>query len=293
MVVDRSWQIAFDALASRPVRQARMVLAAQGPGVVVLEAGGDAFVSVPGLPAHLAPETVSLSSDGGRLVFTAQQDDGAGPRRVVLHTLATGARQEFTSDDYLRAALSPDGGRLAVLADLSNGPGIPGVGDEIAGIELIDVRTGSRERLWHAEGYWEEAAVGWSPDGLLLAATYLTLDDVLTTVVLDLTGKEIAAYPGRVALPGPHSVWVSGHELIVYPEPDDESPLIVIDVRTGQERRFARRNFEGYLAVSGGRVVRPGSAPGRLVTTDFGDGDERPFLTISPAVTIDALDIAP
>ncbi|MEU8401827.1 hypothetical protein AB0C28_42150 [Nonomuraea sp. NPDC048892] len=302
MVVDRSWEIAFDAPAARPVRAARMVLAATGPGgtdVIVLDADSDTFATVPGLPAHLAPETVSLSSDGTRLVLTARQDDGAGPPRVVLHTLATGARQEFASDDYLRAALSPDGTRLAVLADLSGGPGIPGVGDELAGIELIDTGTGTdggtgtgtRQRLWQAEGYWEEASISWSPDGLLLAATYLTLDDVLTTVVLDRTGKELAAYAERVALPGPHSVWASGHELIVYPEPDDESPLILIDVRTGGERRFTRRTFDGYLAVSAGRVVRPGSAPGQLVTTDLDDGDERPFLTVSPAVSIDALDI--
>ncbi|MEV0310271.1 hypothetical protein [Nonomuraea fuscirosea] len=293
MVVDRSWEIA-DAPAARPVRAARMVLAVSGPGgaaVIVLDADGDTFAAVPGLPAHLAPETVSLSSDGTRLVLTARQDDGAGPPRVVLHTLATGTRQEFTSDDYLRAALSPDGTHLAVLADLSDGPGIPGVGDELAGIELIDTGTGARQRLWQAEGYWEEASISWSPDGLLLAATYLTLDDVLMTVVLDRTGKELAAYAERVALPGPHSVWASGHELIVYPEPDDESPLILIDVRTGGERRFTRRTFDGYLAVSAGRVVRPGSAPGQLVTTDLDDGDERPFLTIGPAVSIDTLDI--
>lgn len=82
MVVDRSWEIAFDALASRPVRAARMVLAARGPdrtAVIVLDAGSDEFVIVPGLPAHLTPETMSLSSDGTRLVFTAGQDDGAGP----------------------------------------------------------------------------------------------------------------------------------------------------------------------------------------------------------------------
>jgi hypothetical protein len=296
VVVDRSWDIAFDTLASRPVRAARMVLAVAGTGrtaVILLDADSDAFVTVPGLPGHVAPETISLSSDGTRLVFTARQDDGAGPPRVVLHTLATGARQEFTSDDYMRAALSPDGTRLAALADLSNGPGIPGVGDEIAGIELIETGTGARHPLWSAEGYWEEASISWSPDGLLLAATYLTLDDVLTTVVLDLSGKEVGSYPERVALPGPHSVWTSDRELIVYPEPDDESPLMAIDVPTGGERRFTRRNFDAYLAISGGRVVRPGSAPERLITTDLNDGDERPFLTISPAVSIDALDIAP
>ncbi|MFI7702451.1 hypothetical protein [Nonomuraea sp. NPDC049480] len=294
MVVDRSWEITFDALAARPVRAARMVLVARGPDratVIVLDADSDAFVTVPGLPAHLAPETVSLSSDGTRLVYTARQDDGAGPPRVVLHTLATGALQEFTSDDYLRAALSPYGDQLAVLADLSNGPGIPGVGDEVAGIVLIDTGTGDRRTLWAAEGYWEEASISWSSDGLHLAATYLTLDDVLTTVVLDLSGKEAGSFAERVALPGPHSVWASERELIVYPEPDDESPLIAIDVPTGGERRFTRRSFDGYLAISGGRVVRPGSAPGRLVTADLNDGDERPFLTIGPEVSIEALDI--
>jgi hypothetical protein len=296
VVVDRSWEIAFDALASRPVRAARMVLAAQGldrNAVIVLDADSDTFVTVQDLPAHLSAETVSLSSDGSRLVFLARQDDGAGPMRVVLHTLATGARQEFTSDDFMRAALSPDGTRLAVLADLSNGPGIPGVGDESAGIALVETATGTRRPLWSAEGYWEEASISWSPDGLLLAATYLTLDDVLTTVVLDLSGKEVGSYEERVALPGPHSVWASDRELIVYPEPDDEGPLIAIDVPTGGERRFTRRNFNAYLAISGGRVVRPGSSPERFVTTDLNDGDERPFLTISPAVAIDALDIAP
>ncbi|MCK2218398.1 hypothetical protein MF672_032075 [Actinomadura sp. ATCC 31491] len=294
MVVDRSWEITSGVPAARPVRAARMVLAVRGPGgpaVIVLDADSDTFATVPGLPAHLAPETVSLSDDGARLVCTARQDDGAGPPRVVLHTLATGERQEFVSDDYLRAALSPDGDRLAVLADLSDGPGIPGVGDEVAGVVLIDTGTGGRRTLWAAEGYWEEASISWSPDGQRLAATYLTLDDVLITVVLDLSGKETASFPERVALPGPHSVWASERELIVYPEPDDESPLIAIDVPTGAERRFTRRSYDGYLAISAGRVVRPGSAPGRLVTADLDDGDERPFLAVDPQVTIEALDI--
>ncbi|MEV4116176.1 hypothetical protein [Nonomuraea sp. NPDC049695] len=296
MVVDRSWEIAFDALASRQVRAARMVVAAQGldrDAVFVLDADSDEFVNVPGLPARLSRETVSLSSDGTQLVFLARQDDGAGPKRVVLYTLATAARQEFASDDFMRAALSPDGSRIAVLADLSNGPGIPGVGDEIAGIALIETATGARQLLWSAEGYWEEASVSWSPDGHLLAATYLTLDDVLTTVVLDLSGKTIGVYEDRVALPGPHSVWMSDRELIVYAEPDDESPLIRIDVPTRSEHRFTRRNFSAYLAIAGGRVVRPGSSPERFVTTDLNDADERPFLNFSPAVSIDALDMAP
>jgi hypothetical protein len=76
------------------------------------------------LRTSLYGETVSLSSDGTQLVFLARQDDGAGPKRVVLHTLATGARQKFVADDVLRAALSPDGTQLAVLADLSTWHGI-------------------------------------------------------------------------------------------------------------------------------------------------------------------------
>ncbi|MER6004424.1 hypothetical protein ACWDRB_40640 [Nonomuraea sp. NPDC003707] len=273
-----------------------MVVAAHGldrDAVLVLDADSDEFVTVPGLPAHLSRNTVSLSSDGTRLVFLSRQDDGAGPTRVVLHELATGARQEFVSDGFVRAALSPDGSRIAVLADLSNGPGIPGVGDEIAGIVLIETATDARQPLWSAEGYWQEDAISWSPDGRLLAATYLTLDDVITTVVLDLSGKVIGVHEDRVALPGAHSVWTSDRELIVYPEPDDESPLIAIDVPTGSERRFTRRNFSGYLAITGGRVVRPGSSPERVVTTDLNDTDERPFLTFRPAVSIEAIDIVP
>ncbi|MEV4365341.1 hypothetical protein [Nonomuraea sp. NPDC049625] len=273
-----------------------MVVAAHGldrDAVLVLDADSDEFVTVPGLPAHLSRNTVSLSSDGTRLVFLSRQDDGAGPTRVVLHELATGARQEFVSDGFVRAALSPDGSRIAVLADLSNGPGIPGVGDEIAGIVLIETATDARQPLWSAEGYWQEDAISWSPDGRLLAATYLTLDDVITTVVLDLSGKVIGVHEDRVALPGAHSVWTSDRELIVYPEPDDESPLIAIDVPTGSERRFTRRNFSGYLAITDGRVVRPGSSPERVVTTDLNDTDERPFLTFRPAVSIEAIDIVP
>ncbi|MFI9848398.1 hypothetical protein ACIHFD_66115 [Nonomuraea sp. NPDC051941] len=273
-----------------------MVVAAHGldrDAVLVLDADSDEFVTVPGLPAHLSRNTVSLSSDGTRLVFLSRQDDGAGPTRVVLHELATGARQEFVSDGFVRAALSPDGSRIAVLADLSNGPGIPGVGDEIAGIVLIETATDARQPLWSAEGYWQEDAISWSPDGRLLAATYLTLDDIITTVVLDLSGKVIGVHEDRVALPGAHSVWTSDRELIVYPEPDDESPLIAIDVPTGSERRFTRRNFSAYLAITGGRVVRPGSSPERVVTTDLNDTDERPFLTFRPAVSIEAIDIVP
>jgi hypothetical protein len=103
----------------------------------------------------------------------------------------------------------------------------------------------------------------------------------------------MGVYDERVALPSPHSVWLSDRELIVYPEPDDESLLIAIDVSTGNQHRFTRRNFSGYLAISGGRVVCPGSSPGQSVTVDLNDDDERPFLTFNPSMAIHALDIAP
>ena len=287
MVIDRMWEVRFDELVSRPVRAGAMVVATQGvtPVVVVLDADSNEFVAVSGLPARLSPETVSLSSDGTRLVFLAPQDSGAGPMRVLLFTLETRALQAFASDEFLQAALSPDGKRLAVLSDHSD------VGT--AGITLIDISTGDRRLLWSAGGFWEEAAVGWSPDGELLAVTYLSADGILTTAVLDVAGRTIGVYPERAALPGPHSVWMNERELLVYPDPDDESPLIVIDVPTHGEHRFTRRNFNGYIAAHAGRVVRRGHAPGLYITSNLNDEDEREFLAFSPPAAIAALDITP
>jgi len=183
---------------------------------------------------------------------------------VVLHTLATGARQEFIADDTWRAALSPDGKHL-----------------------------GARKPLWSGEGWWEEASISWSPDGHLLAATYETVDDVLTTVVVDLSGKPIGVYDewGRSSFAALGLAVQPGTDRLS--RPDDEMPFIAIDVTTGNQHRFTRRDFRGYLAASGGRVVREGSSPGQFATTDLDDGDERPFLAFNPAVAIKTLDIPP
>jgi dipeptidyl aminopeptidase/acylaminoacyl peptidase len=297
VVVDQSWKIAVDELVSRPVRAARMVMAIHGfdrDAVIVLDADSDEFVVVAGLPTYVRPETVSLSSDGSHLVFLARQDDDTLPMRVVLHRLDTGARWEAVADEYRQAALAPDGNRVAVLADAPGGTDMPDLGDESVAVILIDRATGGRRLLWSADGYLEESSISWSPDGQLLAVTYLTIDDVLTTVVLDLSGTTIGVYPERVALPGAHSVWISDRELIVFPEPDDTSPLTALDVSTGRERRFDRRNFDGYLAISGGRQMRRGASAGQFVTANLDDdGDERPFLTFEPAMAIKALDIVP
>lgn len=53
--------------------------------VIVLDADGDPFVTVPGLPPRLSRETVSLSSDGTRLVFLARQDDGFVPGQAAIY----------------------------------------------------------------------------------------------------------------------------------------------------------------------------------------------------------------
>ncbi|MFB9239655.1 hypothetical protein ACFFWC_29690 [Plantactinospora siamensis] len=261
--------------------------------MIVLDADSDDFVIVEGLPTHTRPGTLSLSFDGTHLVFLARQDDNSEPMRIVLHSLATGGRWEAEAHEYRQAALAVDGTQVAVLADASGGTAMAALGSESVGVILIDTATAKPRLLWSTDGYAEDSSISWSPDGQLLAATYLTLDDVLTTAVLDLSGTVIGLYPERVALPGAHSVWISNREIIVYPEPDDVSPLTSLNVSTGRERHFTRRSFDGYLAISGRRQVRRGASAGQFVTADLNDGDERPFLTFEPAMDIMALDTVP
>jgi hypothetical protein len=108
--------------------------------------------------------------DQRRIAFLGGEYGGRGPWLSVLDT-RTGAVRQLTRVGQSSGELpawSPDGRTIAYVQH--------GVGEPYGPVELMTVPAdGGTPRLVHELGAWgirDYPAVGWSPDGRLLAATY-------------------------------------------------------------------------------------------------------------------------
>lgn len=298
----KSWQFAIETLPERPVQQAGMLLGVKPydgkviePIALVLDLATDEFVRVPGLAREGAGTVSCLARDGSRLVVLspAHGDNGA----LCLHALATGQQTWYPNMEGERihaTALSPHGHQIATLST-GDDPAHPDDEDASAAlINLIDITTGQTNRLWWNSGGWSlESTVSWSPDGTLLAATFLDPEDERATVVIEVdTGIEVARYERAMTLSSANGAWRGNHELIYL---DEGFRILVANLDTGAER-VIRQMGSAPIALIGDRYLEhaPSFGPGTagLLSTAIRDRESEPFITIHSPVVITTCDIA-
>jgi dipeptidyl aminopeptidase/acylaminoacyl peptidase len=288
-VSHRSWDVALAEPPERRIGRAGLVVRTS-VGVLALDADAGELARLPGIPKDGYTSPLALSPDGSRLLLLEQRTGSAG--RLHLVTLATGAAVRFdppagTHDRV--GAISPDGDELAVLST---------VGDE-AVLARLAVSTGVRRRLWSAPGGWsDESAVSWSPDGRLVAATYLDEEtddgeEYAVTVVVDAAGARLARLHDANLLPASNGAWTRhGHLAVV----DEETGNLHLVTPDGSEGPAIRATDPGHVrAVLGDRIVVDGAAPGRTVLTlaELDGSGGRPLLALRPRAAVTFLDLAP
>ncbi|MFJ6216130.1 TolB family protein [Streptomyces sp. NPDC092296] len=281
-MADRFWEFTGDGpVAERPLGRAAFLLVPGRPDGGEMLAGTDSggLVRVPGMSPESVTRPLALSRDGARVVLCTGRIDRP-ERQLVVRTLATGEQRVFDAlaDGTARyAALSPDGGRLAVLSDDAS--------EVHASVTVTDLAGGAVRRLWLAEGEASaEGAVSWSPDGRLLAVTYLADGEFAATAILEVAdGRQLAFYDELLTLGSANGSWSDDRELVLVEEDPEEDvpPLFVRDVLSGGTVRHDWNSEQrgGVLAVWDGRLVHDKPGVG-LCTTAFDGSDPRPLLRI-------------
>jgi hypothetical protein len=286
------YNIVFETLPPRPVRRASLLLGldygASDAIAAVLDIDREEFVQVPSLPPGRDWDLLSLSPDGTQLLYA----DPYGPHRygLFLHTLATAEHVMFEAradGGPMLATLSPDGGTIATLS-LPHDPTHPDNPDaSLAAVGLLDVTSGQQRRLWARSGSWsQESVVCWSPDGTRLAVTYLDLQRGFTTVVLDMTGRQIGLFIETQALYSGNGSWLdTDHLLCGWDDQDHNWKMTILDVTTGT-REILGPCHGVPLGRIGNRLVNLNRNPpqlqgSHLLTTDLHGGDPQPFIIIN------------
>jgi hypothetical protein len=298
------WDVDLASLPERVVERARLLVATkhQGIGVAaVLDADGGRWVRVPDLPSPVGAHDsvpLALSPDGRHLLLLAAR------RRVLdglcLHELATGRQRWYDAhagpgQDWL-ASVSPDGARIATLTVAGRDF------DATVSVHLIDIADGARRLLWSSPGSWSnESAVGWSPDGSLIAATHLTKGEEWACAVIDTaTGTVLALDEQTVSLPSPNGTWTPEGHLVTLRE-DELVEIAVTAFRPAYKRTVCGPGDAIPLAIMDGRLIhhdrRPitkAAEPVRdLITTNLDGTDPRPFLTLRRTTSVRTIDTAP
>jgi hypothetical protein len=230
-----------------------------GPAYLVPAAGGP-VVALPSSTQATYAVLQRLSSDGRAVI---RQNGGAVGAAFVLVDLASG-RAQLLNDDALDLALSPDGGTAAEYTDDA--------------VVLVDLRTGARRVLRRlanplvaplfgtgASGTEPViGAMGWSPDGSMLAVR-----DGPDTLVLDRHGELRSRLQGAGMVNGSQSWSPDGRGLLVY---DGHGPTFSVRHLDGTAPTILRapRAAVRPLGWAGSRVVwLTGAAGGqRLVLAD-------------------------
>ncbi|MEU4411424.1 hypothetical protein AB0F88_43575 [Streptosporangium sp. NPDC023963] len=291
-------EFALDSLPERFVRRAALLIETEDDRFVVLDADRREFARLPESPDGTIIR--SLSHDGTRLLLAAHSGNGVG----VL-ALGDGEPRWFYGPDPeyehdRHATSSPDGTTIAVLGgDDGDEPGK-------AVVSLLDPVSGARRRLWSAVGAasWE-CGLCWSPDGRLLAVTYMIWDDerdddALSTVVLDpATGRVLASYPIATISSATYATWANDHELVYRHEYDEANRRFVADPHAGTARTTPE--LTGRLwGVVGERHLQevaayeePAAARSVFYTTNLDGADRRPFFAYRPRVNAGRVHLAP
>ncbi|WP_066367731.1 hypothetical protein [Herbidospora mongoliensis] len=289
-------EFSWDSLTERRIHRAALIIEAQNGKSVAFD--GAEFVLLPAPPEGRSMR--ALSHDGALLLLTASTGNGVGVR-----VLATGETRWFDSPDPdfehdRHAAFSPDGTVVAVLT------GDEGAEPNLAVVSLLDPATGERQRVWSAVGAASfECGVCWSPDGRLVAVTYLTWDeenddDALSTTVIEAeTGRELASYPITTIASATSASWASDHQLLYREEYDDLNRRFVADPRAGTVRATPELTGRVWGAVGARHLQEladhedPTAEASEFYTTDLDGQDRRPLFTYRPRVNADLIHLAP
>jgi hypothetical protein len=284
----------LDDLPVRPVRRASLVFET-GPGVrdelaVVFDADSAEFVRVPG--SRPDAEIKSLSHDGTRLVLIDRGLD-VHPQvtRVGIRVLATGEERWFTTPDYQQdqtAAFSPDGTVLAVMShdDPCSEDGDPPVQ---AVIELLDLGTGDRRRIWQEPGAACDFGLAWSPDGRMIAATYIIWDkerdnDFWSTVVVDAAdGTVRATAPFTGFRTWSNGIWLNDHTTVHDDDGGDDERTWLRHLGTGQTLPVPK--IEGFWVIGTihERLIHTSTTDDDAFITTRADGtDQHPLFALRP-----------
>ncbi len=258
------------------MRRAAIVLALRPAGeltVVARDAHSGDFVRVPAMDP--AARLLALAPSGRELLYLTG--------RLCLHDLSTGRQRWLPAEQDRVAALSPDSGRVATLAVAADGS---------AAVEVVEVGAGRRRRLRTAAGSCgAESAICWSPDGRLIAASYLTDDDEPATLVTDAAGTLVAHYTATAILAGSNGTWAADGELVG----EDATGPVLIEVHGDGRRRLPSDHL--VLAVRGGRLVQQlpwaDDGPLRLVTANLDGTDRQPLLTVRPGTHVELFGCIP
>lgn len=267
------WEFAAGTLLERTVERAHVLMEVReegGVALVVLDAAGGEFVRLPPPPPGLEP--IALAADGRSILL--------GRGGTLVRTYFDGGVQEFAGGfPCWTGALSPDGRYLAAL----------GVDGGTATVCLLGTAAGERRDLWRARGNRSvESRLSWSPDGRLLACTYLTEnvtwedDDEIATVVLDTCDGTVVARRDHCGIFLPGASWAGPRELLYHHEWADDD-LLLLSLDDGAEQPL-RTGYGGALGVHGRRLIVPSDespgADGRaeIFTTTLTGQDRRPFV---------------
>jgi hypothetical protein len=237
-MVHPPYHLGLHAVPTIPVARASLAIDMRGSFervLAVLSLDGTTVAQVPPPVDDDEWTLVDVSADGTRLLLR----DTARTRRsrgFCLHELATGLQYWCSTPQYEPlhfSALSPDGQEIAVMTCPPDPQDPDNDHVSLAAIDIVGVADGERRRIWATRGGIANSGIGWSPDGVLIAMSYLDQDDD-TTVVVDTAGNLIGHFRRIFMAPSGSTAWLNGHELMCC---DEEFELTIVDVRTGRRRQ--------------------------------------------------------